>query len=491
MNILLIYPKYPNTFWSFKYALRFIRKGASYPPLGLLTVAALLPEEWNLRLVDLNTRRLRKNHINWADYVFISAMSIQDQSVRDIVKVCQEAGKKIVAGGPLFSANPDKYPLIDHLVLDEAEHTLPKFLKDLKAGKAKRIYRSEDKPDIRKTPIPRWDLINMKDYASMNIQYSRGCPFNCEFCDIVSLYGRSPRTKTKDQVIRELDALYNRGWRGGGFFVDDNFIGNKKKLKEEILPAIRTWMQDHKYPFTFTTEASVNMADDDDLMESMVRAGFRSVFLGIESPNEASLAECNKTQNINRDLLASIKKIQDKGMMVHGGFIVGFDSDHPGVFEGLIRFIEESGIIVAMVGLLNAPRGTKLYKRLEKEKRLVKNMTGDNTDLSMNFIPKLDYRLLINGYKRVVASIYTPKAYYKRVINFLKDFNPGKGPSFRLDLAYVGALLKSILVLGALGKERIYFWKLFFWSLFRRPRLFPMAITYAIYGFHFRKIFKT
>ncbi|HZK34016.1 MAG TPA: B12-binding domain-containing radical SAM protein [Bacillota bacterium] len=490
MNILLLYPEYPNTFWSFKHALKFIRKGASYPPLGLLTVAAMLPKDWNLKLIDLNTNKLKKKSLEWADYCFISAMSIQEQSVRALSTMCAGAGKKIIAGGPLFSSNPNQFADIDYLVLDEAEETLPRFLSDLEAGVAKRVYRSKDWPDISKTPLPRWDLIDMDDYACMNIQYSRGCPFNCEFCDIVSLYGRIPRTKTKQQVLSELSALYERGWRGGVFFVDDNFIGNKKKLKGEILPAITSWMEDHNYPFSFTTEASVNMADDDELLEAMVKAGFATVFLGIESPNEESLVECNKTQNVNRDLLVCIKKIQAKGLMVHGGFIVGFDNDHPGVFEGLIRFIEDSGIIVAMVGLLNAPRGTKLYKRLDKEKRLLKNMTGDNTDFSMNFIPKMDYNLLVDGYQKVVASIYSPAAYYQRVKEFLEGFNPRTRRAFKFDWGYVVAFFKSIFLLGTLGKERTHYWKLFFWSLFRRPRLFPMAITYAIYGFHFRKIFK-
>jgi radical SAM superfamily enzyme YgiQ (UPF0313 family) len=330
----------------------------------------------------------------------------------------------------------------------------------------------------------------MYDYACMNLQYSRGCPFHCEFCDIVTLYGRIPRTKTKEQVIAELEALYKQGWRGGVFFVDDNFIGNKGKLKEQILPAISAWMKEKGYPFSFTTEASVNLADDDELMDAMVDAGFSNVFLGIETPNEESLKECGKLQNTKRDLVACIRKIQSRGMLVHGGFIVGFDHDSPGVFERLIQFIQDSGIIVAMVGLLNAPKGTKLYQRMMEENRLLKDMSGDNTDYSMNFIPKMDYGTLVEGYHKIVSAIYSPKAYYERVKDFLSCYTPRHKMAFKFQMGYVAAFFKSIILLGAIGKERVQFWKLFFWSLFRRPRLFPMAITYAIYGFHFRKIFQ-
>ena len=325
----------------------------------------------------------------------------------------------------------------------------------------------------------------------MNLQYSRGCPYDCEFCDITVLYGRRPRTKTKEQVIAELDQLYSTGWKGPVFFVDDNFIGNKKKLKKEILPAIAEWMEEKNSPFYLNTEASINLADDEELMQLMIQAGFEAVFIGIESPNEDSLLECNKTQNRNRDLITSIKKIQKNGLEVQGGFIVGFDNDPPSIFVKLTEFIQESGIVTAMVGLLNAPKGTKLYQRMQKEERLLNDFTGNNTDFSINFITKMDSEILMDGYKKILNTIYSPKHYYERILMFLKDFEPGKKKIFHINSSYIKALFKSIFKLGIIGKERIYYWKLFFWSLCVKPKLFSLAILFTIYGFHFRKISTT
>ena len=299
---LLVYPKHPDTFWSYKYALRFISKKASSPPLGLLTVAGMLPRDWEKRLIDMQVTALEEKDLLWADYVFISAMWIQKESAHEVVSRCKALGVTTVAGGPLFTAMPEDFPDIDHLVLNEAEITLPLFLKDLEDGNLQRIYKSDCWADIETTPIPQFDLVNPKNYASMNIQYSRGCPFNCEFCNITVLYGQKPRTKGKEQIIAELDRLYRNGWKGSVFFVDDNFIGNKAKLKKEVLPAMCDWMKETNYPFAFATEASINLADDQELMGLMVRAGFDTVFVGIETPNEASLTECNKFQNKNRDL---------------------------------------------------------------------------------------------------------------------------------------------------------------------------------------------
>lgn len=490
MKILMIYPEYPRTFWSFHYALKFVSKKASFPPLGLMTVAALLPKEWENKLVDMNVSKLKDKDIKWADYVFISAMMVQKDSVNMVIDRCKNLGVKTVAGGPLFTTDYADFNHVDHLILNEAEITMPLFLNDLKNGEAKHIYMTDELADIKNTPLPLRNLINMKKYSSMNIQYSRGCPFNCDFCNITQLYGHTPRIKTNKQIIDELNDLYNMGWKGGVFFVDDNFIGNKKELKKEILPSIIEWMKKKNYPFAFATEASINLSDDEDLIDLMVQAGFDTVFVGIETTNEDSLSECSKFQNKNRDLIASVKKIQEFGLNVQGGFIVGFDNDPASIFQHLIDFIQESAIVEAMVGLLNAPKGTKLYQRMKSEGRLLNNMTGDNTDMTINFVPKMDYDLLIKGYRNILSTIYSPKHYYKRVSSFLKKHKPFEKKAVNIKMCDVKALIKSIIRLGILGKERIYYWKLFFWSLFRRPELFPIAITYMIYGFHFRKIYE-
>lgn len=488
MNILMVYPMYPDTFWSFKHALKFVSKKASFPPLGLLTVASLLPAEWNQRLVDLNIDDLSDSDIRWADLVFISAMSIQSASAHQVIERCKKLNATIVAGGPLFTSNAEYYDSVDHLVLNEAEITLPLFLRDLRDGIPKHMYTSDEWADITATPLPRWDLVNLKNYTSMNVQYSRGCPYDCDFCDITVLYGRKPRTKTRKQVLTELDALLDAGWKGSVFFVDDNFIGNKGKLKKEILPAIIEWNEKRGHPFYFNTEVSINLADDDTLLHLMVQAGFEAVFVGIESPNEGSLAECNKSQNRNRDMIQSVKKIQWAGMEVQGGFIVGFDNDPPAIFEQLTQFIQESGIVTAMVGLLNAPRGTKLHKRLHAEGRMLSDFTGSNTDFSINFVPQMDSAALLNGYKRIVNTIYSPKYFYERVTRFMKAYHPRSKKVFHLNANYIIALFRSMIKLGIIGEERFYYWKLFLWSLFRKPQLFSLAILFTIYGFHFRKI---
>ncbi len=490
MNALLVYPKHPDTFWSYRHALRFISRQASFPPLGLLTVASLLPSEWNKKLIDCNVERLEDETLGWAEYVFLSGMSVQRESAKAIIRRCKEMGKRVVAGGPLFTAYAEEFEQVDHLVLNEAEITLPEFLKDLRGGAPHRIYCSTQWADITRTPIPLWRLVDFKHYGSMNIQYSRGCPYDCEFCDITVLYGRVPRTKTPDQVVEELEALYQYGWRGGVFFVDDNFIGNSGKLRNEILPAIIEWREKRRDPFRLNTEASINLADDDHLMKLMARAGFDAVFVGIETPHEESLLECRKTPNRNRDLESSVKKIQGAGLEVQGGFIVGFDSDPATIFDRLVRFIQETGIVTAMVGLLNAPKGTRLYKRLLSEGRLLSAPSGNNTDFSINFIPKMNLEALQEGYRRVLSQLYSPKEYYLRVKTFLKEYQPLKGKSFRFRPQALIALLKSVLILGIVDKGRTYYWRLFFWSLFTRPRSFPMAMTFAIYGFHFRKVFE-
>jgi radical SAM superfamily enzyme YgiQ (UPF0313 family) len=490
VKVLLVYPRYPDTFWSFRYALKFIFKKATFPPLGLLTVAAMLPEEWEKKLVDMNITTLTDKDIKWADYLFMSAMVAQQNSVREVINRCKRLGTKIVAGGPFFSRGYEDFGFddIDHLVFNEAENIMSLFLEDLEKGCAKHIYTSEERPDIGESPVPLWSLINRKKYQSMTIQYSRGCPFNCEFCDIVILNGHVPRTKDKSQIIAELDALYDMGWRASVFFVDDNFIGNKRKLKSEILPAIIKWMEEKKRPFTFFTEASINLADDEELMRLMSEAGFDMVFVGIESPNEESLVECNKLPNKNRDLLTSVKRIQHYGLQVQGGFIVGFDSDPLSIFKSQIDFIQKSGIVTAMVGVLMAPPETRLYKRLKKENRLLVGGTGDNTDGSTNFIPKMGYETLARGYKQVVDTIYAPKQYYERIRTFLREYKPSDKGKWKISILHFIAWLRSIWVLGVKEKGRIHYWQLFVWTLLKKPKTFPLSMTLAVQGFHFRKV---
>ncbi len=486
MNILMVYPEFPDTFWSFKYALRFIGKKASGPPLGLLTVAAMLPGEWEKRLVDMNVTQLQKKDLEWADYVFISAMIVQRASAQKVIARAKQAGKKIVAGGPLFTAEYENFPEVDYLVLNEAELTLAPFLADLEQGKAQHIYRTDEYPELCQTPVPMWSLLDLKQYESMSVQFSRGCPFNCDFCNVTALLGHRPRLKTKDQIMAELDSLYALGWRRNIFFVDDNFIGNKKILKEEILPALIEWRK-NKTGCLFITEASINLADDVELMDLMVQAGFVSVFVGIETPSEESLAECHKVQNKNRNLVDSVKRLQRKGLQVMGGFIVGFDSDTPSIFQRQIDFIQNSGIVTAMVGLLQAPYGTKLYERLQDEGRVIDAMNGDNADGLTNIIPKMDLSILQDGYHHILEEIYAPNHFYQRVKSFLEEYHPIQA-TVHLEWQEILAFFRSIYWLGIRGKERVEYWRLFFWALLKQPRKFPLAITFSIYGFHFTRV---
>jgi len=491
MKILLVYPQYPDTFWSFKHALKFVSKKASFPPLGLLTVAAMLPESWEKKLVNMNIARLNDSDIKWADYVFISAMVVQKESVKEVVARCNHLGTKIVAGGPLFTAGFEEFDGIDHFVLGEAEVTLPPFLKDLEKGQAQFIYASDERPDISATPIPLWSLIDMKQYSTMNLQYSRGCPYDCDFCDIIILNGRTPRTKSKEQLISELDSLYEQGWRGGLFIVDDNFIGNKKKLKTEILPALIEWRKRKRYPFALLTEVSINLADDEELMRLMVAAGFDVVFVGIETPNDESLVECTKYQNQNRDLVASVQKLQEFGLEVQGGFIVGFDSDPESIFQAQINFIQRSGIVTAMVGLLNAPTGTRLYQRLKEEGRLLSSSSGNNTDFSLNFIPKMDHDKLIMGYKHILDTIYSPKEYYERIRTFFQVYKPPRATAGKVQSHQIKAFFRSIWFLGITGKGKKHYWRLFISYLIKSPPKFARFILLSIYGYHFRKVVMT
>ena len=488
MKILLVWPKIPSTFWSYKHSLSFISKRSLEPPLGLLTVAGLLPESWQKKLVDMNVSGLADADILWADFVFLSAMSVQRKSFLAVVARCNSLGVKVIAGGPMCTTDHTLPDGVDHFVLNEGEITLPLFLEDLAAGKPQREYRSKQFADIEQTPIPQWELLDMTKYANMDIQYSRGCPYNCEFCSITALLGHRPRVKNTDQFLRELDSLYELGWRGAVFIVDDNFIGNKRILKERLLPALVSWLRERNYPFTFHTETSIDLADDDELLKLMREASFNMVFVGIETPEDGSLAECGKVQNRGRDILGAVKRILHHGMTVTAGFIVGFDHDPPDIFERQIRFIQQSGISVAMVGLLSALPATRLFKRLESQNRIVGLESGNNTDGSLNFVPSMDPQRLLEGYRKIIKTIYSPREYFERTIRALTDYRLPPIPSPRLTWQDMRALWRAVLRLGVVDRGRRFFWKLVFYVLRDSPRKFPLAISLAIQGFHFRKV---
>lgn len=485
MNALLIYPKFPDTFWSFKYALKLIRKKGSSPPLGLLTVAAMLPDAWNKRLVDQNVSDLTADDLAWADYALVGGMVIQRESARRVIARCKDAGLTVIAGGPLFTSEHEQFERVDHFVLNEAEITLPRFLADLEKGQAARVYTSPDFADLRTTPVPMWELANPRDYASRSIQFSRGCPYDCDFCSVTQLFGRRWRTKTAEQIVAELESLYSLGWRGTVSFVDDNLTGNKRLLRDELLPALIEWRRG-KWGMTFSTQVTIDLADDAELMALMVRAGFDTVFIGIESLDEESLSECNKSQNRNRDLMADVKRIQRAGLQVQGGFIVGFDHDTPSVFQRQAEFIQKSGIVTAMVGLLQAPVGTGLYQRLKREGRLDSETSGDNVDGTTNVVPRMGVGPLQNGYTRMLRDIYSPRNYYPRLRTFLREYNPPRTRA-RLRGWHILAFFRSLYFLSVVGKERFRYPGLLLWTVFNRPRAFPIAIVLAISGYHFRR----
>jgi radical SAM superfamily enzyme YgiQ (UPF0313 family) len=488
MNILLVYPEFPDSFWSFKHALPFIHKKAAHPPLGLLTVAAMLPREWNVRLVDMNVRPLTTENLQWADYVFLSAMGVQLESVECVIAQCVQHRVPVVAGGSLFTAQPEQFSNVDHLILGEAELSMTRFLRDLDRGQVKHRYESDGFADLHTTPTPRWDLVNFDDYGTMSIQFSRGCPYDCEFCDITILFGRKPRTKNASQIINELDTLYDLGWRGGVFFVDDNLIGNKRALKSELLPAL---IERHRSRpgFEFNTQVSINLADDTALMDSLVSVGFDTVFVGIETPNEHSLAECSKKQNLGRDMKADVRRMQQAGLQVQAGFILGFDSDTASTFERLGEFIQSTGIATAMVGLLQAIPGTRLHARLKRAGRLVEKGTGYAVNGTTNIVPIMDLEVLRTRYAELLHRLYSPREYYQRVRRFLRvyelpELNIRWNVSYQLRQWW--AFVLASIRLGVAGRERLEYWKLMLWTVFRHPRALSLAVTLAIYGYHFR-----
>jgi radical SAM superfamily enzyme YgiQ (UPF0313 family) len=488
MKVLLVYPEFPDTYWSFRHALRFEGKGSAFPPLGLLTVAAMLPGTWEQRLVDMNVRRLEEADIEWADIVFASAMIVQKDSLERVIRLCKTQGKPVVVGGPYVSTSTEQLPDADHIFVGEAETTLPEFVHDLELGIARRVYKAAERPSLTNTPVPHFQLAELSRYSAMSVQYSRGCPFNCEFCDIIEIYGRVPRTKTNEQVLSELDTLRSLGWRGQVFIVDDNFIGNKRNVKK-LLPKLIEWSERHGHPFLFVTEASVNLAEDDQLLEMMRRAHFRRVFLGIETPVEESLKEAQKGQNTRRDLLESVKKIQAYGIEVMAGFIVGFDNDPEDIFERQIDFIRESAIPLAMVGLLTALPDTQLWRRLEREGRMLKESTGNNTDGSLNFIPVMDKTRLVEGYQKILRTIYSPAEYYQRALDCLSHLtHEGPEPHRGSMMSSLTAFTRVVLTLGVRDRERVEFWRYLKRATISHRKYFAHAITLAAMGYHFRKL---
>jgi radical SAM superfamily enzyme YgiQ (UPF0313 family) len=489
MNALLVYPEFPDTFWSFKHALKFLGKQAAQPPLGLMTVAALLPRAWKKRLVDTNVERLRDHDLAWADVVLLSGMHIQSDSLLAIVERCRAYGLRTVVGGPIASSVPAVELKADHVVIGEAESLIAGLALDLEKGTAKPVYQAAERPEMATSPLPDLSLIKMKRYSTMTVQYSRGCPFNCEFCDIIEIYGRRPRTKAVRQVLAELDQLCAAGWRDTVFIVDDNFIGNKSRAKD-LLRALVQWRVEHNVSFDFLTEASLNLADDPELMQLMQDAGFKSVFLGIETPDESGLIASNKLQNTRRSLLDSVATIQSYGMQVMGGFILGFDTDKDDIFDRMVEFIQKSGIPIAMVGLLQAMPGTQLFRRLRREGRIVDAGGGNNTDSRLNFMPHMDAAKLVEGYRSVLKQIYSCEAYYERVKVYLNRTQPQPGAHVKsqpwITPDNLRALVNSIIRQGIFGRQRWSYWKFLAAAATRYRRCFGVAMTLAVMGYHFQ-----
>src|SRR5215207_3218819 len=486
MKVLLINPEFPDTYWSFRHALPFEGKRCAFPPLGLLTVSALLPQAWERRLIDLNVQSLKTTDIDWADMIFATAMLVQKDSLKEVVDRCKARGKRVVVGGPYVTTTIEELPGADHIFVGEAETTLPQFVKDLANGVAKRRYEAVERPPLSATPLAHFHLANLKRYSAMSVQYSRGCPFSCEFCDIIEIYGRVPRTKSTQQMLAEFQALLDLNWRGTVFVVDDNFIGNKKNVRQ-LLPELAKWQKQHGYPFSLLTESSVNLADDEQLLDSMRDAGFRRVFLGIETPVEESLKEAQKSQN-RGNLLESVKKIQSYGMEVMAGFIVGFDNDPEDIFERQIDFIRESAIPLAMVGLLTALPDTQLWRRLKKEGRLLKESAGNNTEGSLNFVPRMDTARLVEGYKRILRTIYSPAEYYQRALDCLSRLTEEPEPRRSRLTDDAAAFVRVALALGVRDGARSEFWRYMRRAASSHRRNFAHAVTLAAMGYHFRKL---
>ena len=472
--------------------------GAKYPaaPLGLLTVAALLPQQWAFKLVDANVEPLLPEHFEWADIVCLGGMLPQQQSMLSIIDKAHEQGCPVVVGGPDPTSQPDLYKSADYLVLGEGEVTIPMFLHDLERGYESGIYKSEDKADMTEAVVPRFDLIRFQDYIQVGIQYSRGCPFNCEFCDIIELYGRKVRTKTPEQIIKELQTLYDLGHRGHIDFVDDNFIGNKKNVKI-VLPIIKEWSKTNKYPYYFSTESSINLADDEKLLQMMYDVDFRYVFVGIETPDDDILKLTNKNQNVNKPITESVKKICSYGMIVNGGFIIGFDNETDQTADNMIKCIQDSGICMSMVGKMYALPETQLTRRLKSEGRLFEkdstirdtNTQLDQNTSGLNFVTSRPRLNVLNDYMQIIKYIYDPKRYYERIVYTSLNLKPANKfkPNISKILKSVKAFSKVCIRVGFNKTTGWLYWKSIFTVIFKNPKAIEATVNLAAMFIHFQK----
>lgn len=498
MNILLVYPEMPYSFWSMDHLMKVYGKKYSYPPLGLLTVAAMLPDSWEKRLLDLNIgESLDDADLDWADYVMVSAMNVQEPSCREIFARCAAHGTKVIAGGPLFTHEFNRFPTVDHFILNEAELTLPRFLADLEQGCEKKVYGSPDMANVHETPIPLLELADLDKYAYAVVQYSRGCPYMCDFCDVTALFGRKPRTKTAEQMIAELEAFGDIDRFGMVVFADDNLMGNKKILKSELLPALIEWRRRKKLVVTFATQITINLADDEELMELMLQAGFQNIFIGIETPDDEGLEACRKTQNRRRDMIDNVRRLHNAGFVITAGFIVGFDTDTPSIFQRQIDFIQDSGIVIAGVSVLKAPPGTELYTRMKREGRLIEQFNFHESET--NIVPLMDPDILRDGYHNVLATIYSPENIIIRTQNFLNDFMTRVPEERKTRLAdiklgvlarYIVIALRCVYFLGIRGKQRKYFWKMIHWTMKNHPGKIPVALGFGVWIYDLGKIYE-
>lgn len=486
-NVLLVYPPIPSTYWSYKHVLPLIGKRAVMPPLGLLTVAAMLPAGYLCRLVDMNVASLRPEDVDWADLVFVSAMIVQKRAFEEVVQLCRERGRTVVAGGPYPISSHEKISGVDHFVLDEAECTLPAFLRDYEAGRAQAVYRSAEKPDIAVTPAPRFDLVDVSLYETMPVQFSRGCPFECEFCDIIEMFGRKPRTKDPEQFLAEVQAVYDTGFRGSLFVVDDNFVSNKHRARE-MLRHLVEWQRAHDFPFSVSTEASITLAQDEEMLELMVQANFVMVFVGLETPDEDALALNGKRQNLREDVLVSVRRIQSYGIEVTGGFIVGFDGESDDIFDRQRRFVQEAAIATAMVGMLMALPNTRLYRRLRAEGRLVEECEGNNNHVvRLNYVPQMSPERLMAGYKELLSRIYSPRDYFGRCRTLLRRVPRRPRVRTAIRRGDLRAFFRSLLLQG-FSRYGLRYLGFLVWTAVSRPARFPMAVTLAVRGHHYFRI---